>query len=229
MEQRKIGLTGNQLKLIAMLAMTLDHVGRQLFPQFGVFVILGRLAFPIFAYMIAEGCAHTRHRGRYLGMVFGLGVVCQAVYYFAYGSLYQNILITFTLSIATIFAIDRFRRKMRFFRGLVMTVTLAMVVFLAVVLPRRTGNEFWIDYGVFGVFLPVVIYFMPKKWAKLLGAAVMMAGVAWMLGGVQWYSMLALPLLALYNGQRGRRKLKYLFYIFYPVHLVIIYLISLII
>lgn len=229
MEQRKFGLTGNQLKIIAMIAMTLDHVGRQLFPQIGTLVILGRLAFPIFAYMIAEGCAYTRYRLRYIAMVFGLGTLCQVVYFIAYGSLYQNILMTFSLSIATIFAIDRFRRKMRFFRGMTMTLTLVAVVYLTVVLPRRTGNEFWIDYGIFGVFLPVVVYYLPKKWLKLLGAAAMMVGVAWMLGGVQWYSLLALPLLALYNGRRGRGKLKWLFYIFYPAHLVVIYFISLLI
>ena len=53
------GLTNNQLKLIALVTMTLDHIGVVLFPQAQWLRIVGRLAFPIFAYMIAEGCRHT--------------------------------------------------------------------------------------------------------------------------------------------------------------------------
>ena len=56
------GLTGNQLKLIALFAMTCDHVGLQLLPNVLILRILGRLALPIFAYMIAEGCRYTRNR-----------------------------------------------------------------------------------------------------------------------------------------------------------------------
>ena len=54
------GLTGNQLKLLALFAMTCDHVGLQLLPQFIILRIIGRLAAPLFAYMIAEGCRYTQ-------------------------------------------------------------------------------------------------------------------------------------------------------------------------
>lgn len=57
------GLTGNQLKLLALIAMTCDHVGLQLLPQFIILRIIGRLAAPLFAYMIAEGCRYTHNRG----------------------------------------------------------------------------------------------------------------------------------------------------------------------
>ena len=57
-----VGLTGNQLKLIALVTMTIDHIGMQLFPRVRLLRIIGRLAFPIFAYMIAEGCRYTRNR-----------------------------------------------------------------------------------------------------------------------------------------------------------------------
>lgn len=56
------GLTGNQLKLLALFAMTCDHVGLQLLPQFIILRIIGRLAAPLFAYMIAEGCRYTHDR-----------------------------------------------------------------------------------------------------------------------------------------------------------------------
>ena len=60
------GLTGNQLKLIAVITMTIDHIGLAFFPQQMLFRVIGRLAFPIYAYMIAEGCRYTRSMGKYL-------------------------------------------------------------------------------------------------------------------------------------------------------------------
>ena len=65
MEHRKPQLTSNELKLFALVVMTVDHIGALLLPQYSVLRIIGRLAFPIFAYMIAEGCAHTSSRLRY--------------------------------------------------------------------------------------------------------------------------------------------------------------------
>ena len=96
--QNRWGLTGNQLKIIAMITMTCDHVGLQIFPQLQWLRILGRLAMPIYAYMIAEGCRHTRDRKKYLMRLLGMGILCQIVYFVAMESLYQCILITFSLS-----------------------------------------------------------------------------------------------------------------------------------
>ena len=73
MENRFTILTGNQLKLIAAAAMLLDHMGILLFPRITIFRILGRLAYPVFAFMIAEGCRYTRNKLRYFLMLFGLG------------------------------------------------------------------------------------------------------------------------------------------------------------
>lgn len=77
------GLTGNQLKLLALIAMTCDHVGLQLLPQFIILRIIGRLAAPLFAYMIAEGCRYTHDRGRYLGRLLGMAALCQIAYFAA--------------------------------------------------------------------------------------------------------------------------------------------------
>ena len=79
--ESRTGLSGNQLKVIAMIAMTCDHVGLQLLPQLGFLRIIGRLAFPIYAYMIAEGCRYTHDRGRYFFRLASLALVCQGVYY----------------------------------------------------------------------------------------------------------------------------------------------------
>ena len=62
---KKFGLTNNQLKIIAMISMLIDHIGVAMFPNVMILRIIGRLAFPIFAYMIAEGCFYTKNKARY--------------------------------------------------------------------------------------------------------------------------------------------------------------------
>ena len=107
----RFGLTGNQLKILAMIAMTCDHVGVQLFPQLLWLRLIGRLALPVYAYMIAEGCRHTRDRKKYFLRLFGMGVLCQAVYFVAMGSLYMCILITFSLSVILIGLMDAVEKE----------------------------------------------------------------------------------------------------------------------
>ncbi|MBR6552622.1 MAG: hypothetical protein IKT89_07260, partial [Clostridia bacterium] len=67
---KKFGLTNNQLKIIAMFSMLLDHIGKVLLPQYPILQIIGRLAFPIFAFMIAEGCFYTKNKTRYFLTIF---------------------------------------------------------------------------------------------------------------------------------------------------------------
>ena len=82
-------LTGNKLKLIALISMTVDHIGKFFFPSFIIFEIIGRIAFPIFAYMIAEGWKYTSNKKRYMLTIWGMGVLYQIIYYIFYSSLYQ--------------------------------------------------------------------------------------------------------------------------------------------
>ena len=214
-------LTSNQLKLLAMLTMTLDHIGVQMFPGVLWLRIVGRLAFPIYAYMIAEGCAHTRNRRKYLLQMAGLALLCQLVYFFAMGSLFQCILVTFTLSILLIYACDTGSRPLT-------ALALLGVAFVTVALPRLLpGTDFDIDYGFFGVLVPVAAYLGETRREKLLFTAGALVALAWSFGGIQWYSLAALLPLALYGGQRGKRRMKWLFYLYYPLHLAAIYGISL--
>ena len=214
-------LTSNQLKLLAMLTMTLDHIGVQMFPGVLWLRIIGRLAFPIYAYMIAEGCAHTRNRRKYLLQMAGLALLCQLVYFFAMGSLFQCILVTFTLSILLIYACDTGSRPLT-------ALALLGVAFVTVALPRLLpGTDFAIDYGFFGVLVPVAAYLGETRREKLLFTASALVALAWSVGDIQWYSLAALFPLALYGGQRGKGRMKWLFYLYYPLHLAAIYGISL--
>lgn len=218
--QNKTGLTGNQLKIIAMITMTCDHVGMQLFPQLLWLRMIGRLAMPIYAYMIAEGCRYTRDRKKYFWRLFGLGALCQIVYFVAMDSLYMCILITFSLSVLMISAAGRVREghSWAIFAGMT-----TAVFFLCTVLPDLLpGTDYDIDYGLQGVLLPLLIYEAGTR-GLLAGLAL----VALRYGGIQWLSFLAVPLLLLYNGQRGKANIGKLFYWYYPIHLVVIYGISL--
>ena len=104
------GLSQNQIKLIAAAAMAIDHVGTELLPQYALLRIIGRLAFPVFAYCIAEGSRYTRHPAKYLARLAVMGLACMAVYYFYAGAVYGNVLITFSLSLGVLYAF-RFARS----------------------------------------------------------------------------------------------------------------------
>lgn len=161
----KFSLSGNQLKIIALIAMTCDHAGLQMLPQFPILRIIGRIAFPIFAYFIAEGCRYTRDRKKYLLTMAGFAAVCQLVYYFATGSLYMSVLVSFTVAIGLIYLMDRctcvgcadtnFWAAATAFQGV-----LLLCWFLPDLAP---GTDLGLDYGFCGILLPCLAYLLRNK------------------------------------------------------------------
>ena len=236
-QKPKFGLTNNQLKIIAMVSMLCDHVGLLFFPNMSIFRIIGRLAFPIFAYMIAEGCRHTKKRAKYLSLIAGMGIVFQIVYFVAMQSLYQGILVTFSLAIITIYAIDGILKSKKLLPILASIASLAFVIVFVFVLPTLLeGTDFDIDYGLWGILLPVAVYYLPNRITRTIGMALLLLARAIhytvfpaTLGTLQWFALLSVLFLALYNGERGKTRMKYVFYIFYPAHLVILYGIAIVI
>lgn len=223
----KVGLSNNQLKILAMVAMTLDHVGAYLFPHVLWLRLVGRLAFPVYAFMIAEGCRHTRSPARYLGCLAGLAAVCQVVYFVAMGSLYQCIMVTFSLSVGLILLVRYARQKQSFLSWLLVGLGVALAAFLCHGLPvLLPGTDYGVDYGFIGVMTPVLVYLWGKKLPQLIALAVCLVFLCFSSWVGQIFALLAVPLLALYNGTRGKWKLKWFFYLFYPVHLVLIYFIG---
>ena len=221
------GFNANQLKILAMISMTLDHIGLLLLPRWILLRVLGRLAMPIYAYMIAEGCRHTRDRKRYFLRIAGMAALCQAVYFFAMGSVYMCILVTFSLSILLIGAIENYQKKRDRASQILAFASLLLVFFLCVALPELLpGTDFGIDYGIAGVLLPVLVYFGSEK-TKYLTAGLFLLGFGY--GIVQWFALAAVPLLGMYNGQKGDRNLGKWFYLYYPLHLVVLHGISLIV
>lgn len=223
---KTLPLTGNQLKLLALLAMTCDHVGVSLLPQWGWLRIVGRLALPIFAYMIAEGCRYTRNRKRYLLSLLAVAVLCQIVYFVAMGSLYMCIMVTFSLSVVLIYLWDYAMTRPAPQGGFLVLAAIGITWFLCEA-PLLPGTDFAIDYGIFGVLLPVLIYLGKDRRSALAMTALGLLLLGLARGGIQWFAFFALIPLSLYSGTRGKAKLKYLFYIYYPAHLAIIWLVGL--
>ena len=221
MENKGI-LNGNHLKLIAAFAMLLDHAGLLLLPRVQILRVIGRLAYPIFAFMIAEGCRYTKNRLRYFLMIFGLGVGCQLVYLFVGGAAYLNILLTFSCSVLLIYSLQEVYHAENWKKEFVWSAVFAAGFLGAYGLQRIIT----MDYGFWGVMVPVFASFAHLRkfppWASvlLLGAGLVLLGAD--IGGIQHYALLALPLLLLNNGQRGKCNMKYFFYIFYPVHLAVL-------
>ena len=227
--------TGNALKLIAAVLMLVDHVGVIFFPDTLLFRIIGRPALPIFSFFIAEGCRYTRSRKRYFFTVFGLGAACQIVYFLASGDTYLNILLTFSLGILLVYALQDLKDALaQLETGPVVRAVAVLALTVAAVwcLNRKIS----IDYGFWGCMLPLwasLLHARGAYWKGILGkldnpkmhALTMMLGLllTWKtMNHIQWYALFALPLLLCYNGKRGNPRCKYWFYLFYPLHLVIL-------
>lgn len=220
------GLTNNQLKMIAVISMTIDHIGHILFPQVQWLRLVGRLAFPIFAYMIAQGCRHTRSMGKYLGSMAATALVCQLVMFVFAGSLYQTVLVTFTMSIGLIWLLQKLKQEQSFLWALMTALGCAGAYVVCNVLPELLWHtDYSVDYGLIGVLIPVAVYLGTTKSRQLLFLALGLVALAldpYVWEG-QWLALLSVLLLALYNGQRGKWKLKWFFYLYFPVHFACLY------
>lgn len=231
----------NTIKVLAAVFMFIDHLGLMLYPDLLWLRMIGRLSMPLFAFAIAEGCRYTRNKWKHFFLLFGLGAVCQAVYTIVDpNNLYFGILITFSFSTLMIYAMQfakkcTFEKERKWWKS-----TLAWLLFAALVAWTYIFCQYFtVDYKFYGCMLPVfasifdfhripapdIVKKLDVLPLRVLCMAIPMipllfAGAM----GIQitWYSLLAIPLLLLYNGQKGKRNMKYFFYIFYPAHLVLL-------
>jgi len=214
-------MNSNKLKIIAAISMLIDHIGIMFYPNITLFRILGRLSFPIFAFMISEGCFYTKNRLRYFLNIFILGFILQIIYYLYDKSLDMSILITFSLSIIMIYALDYFMKKKNILSGLMFISSIIFVYILNI--------YFNIDYGFVGSLVPLFSSVCRKKYISILLFFIPNFILFFTMENYQVYSIFSILLLLLYNGKRGKYNLKYFFYIFYPLHLGLLELIRIII
>jgi len=221
-------LSSAAMQWIAMLSMLIDHVGLFLSPGQHWMRIVGRLAMPIFALMIAEGFRHTRSVSKYFCRVFITAVLAQIPIYLLFARYHSSgspvILFGFCLAIISLWG----WRKGGWWRLLA--------------IPSAVVAEFLsIDYGAVGVLLPLAFYCIATSFQgaerKIVVARSILNGIAIIIASVflfvrSWhiflvYAILAIVPIALYNGKRGRRIPKIIAYGFYPLHLLAIYIVLL--
>ncbi len=216
--------------------MLIDHTGYVLFPEVQLFRIIGRVAMPLFAFFIGEGCLHTRDRKKYFLRLFVLALICQAVYIaesVMTGSgmgLYLNILFTFSGSVVLCSVFLRLNGDNSLKNRVIFIVAVVAfrgVDFIFEKISDSSGVMLQLDYGIEGIILPLFAVLSRDKRKRLLCFAAGLAFVAERLYGfgtsLFLFAMIPALLLCFYNGEGGKRKLKYFFYLFYPLHLAAIY------
>lgn len=231
------GLNGNVLKIIAAITMLIDHVGVILLPSISELRVIGRISFPIFAFMIAEGCAHTKNKLKYFLMIFILGVGCQTVLHIAKGPEKLNVLISFSIAIIGIYILQHMKNTVFSTENTVFEKFFWIFLFAFYVVGIYFLNKaVRIDYGFWGCILPISLSllkapitskstFLKKldnNFLHLLLFGICLLFMSLKYRGIQLYSLFAIILLLFYSGRRGKLNMKYFFYVFYPVHLVLL-------
>lgn len=236
-------LSGNTIKIIAAISMLIDHIGVVFCPNNMPLHAIGRIAFPLFAFMLAEGARYTKNKRRHILLLGGLALICQVVFYIATRGLMMSILVTFTISLALIYLMEIAKRVLLSENARRREKILWPLAFLFAAFAAWLFCYFFVvDYGFVGCMVPVILSIpnsrgienAPPMLVRLdtLMARIPLSCLCILLvtlefGTLQLFSSLALPFLLLYSGKRGRWRMKYFFYLFYPLHLVLLYGIAL--
>ncbi len=231
-------LSGNTLKLIAAVLMTVDHAGALLFPEVILLRAIGRPGYPLFAFTVAEGCRYTRSRLRHFVSVFTVAAVCQVAFTVATGSYHLNALITLSIGILLCYALDTAKSLWFAIEAPLPLRLFGLAVFPAAVAAvfALTTYAVSLDYGFFGCMVPVFASLLhppranaPEAWERLDRNGLHVASTALgqvLLGmhshSLNYFALFAIPVLLMYSGKRGRLRLKYFFYIYYPAHFLIL-------
>ena len=227
----------NHLKLIACLSMVIDHIGHIMFPDIIALRVIGRIAMPVFAFFIGEGCLHTRDRKKYFLRIFVLALICQAVNMaesFINDSgraFYLNILFTFSFSVILCGLFLHCRKNPSAKNKALLIVAFAGFFLMDMFFEgsgELIGVNITLDYGFPGVCLPLFAVLFEDRKKKLLcftGGLLLFSLVKYDFYMPFFiFAMLSGVLLCFYNGKGGKMNLKYFFYLFYPLHLAAIYL-----
>lgn len=204
------------LKMIAVVAMLIDHIGAVLLPEVLILRIIGRIAFPIFAYTLVEGFLHTHDVKKYMMRMGILALLSEVPFDLAIAGKplefgHQNVFFTLFLGLVMLYLMLKTPTKLR--RFLLVIALLLISEFL------RT------DYNSMGLLMIFWYYqFRDSKIVKMAGIAIINI---FLMGYLQGFATLALIPIALHNGEQGP-KWKGFFYGFYPVHLLVIYFVNMI-
>lgn len=211
----KVTFDSFQLKMIAAFAMLCSHIYKCLLVSHKEFLfldIIGRIAFPVFCFVLVEGFCYTRNRKAYLMRLWVGAVISEIPFDLAFfGQFYylegQNVLFTMLIGMLTLMGMEKCHDRWK-------------------ILPVIGGMAAaWfckVDYGFYGIGLIVIFYGLRGMKRELAGVQAGCSVAATVLyGWIQFFSVLALPVVAAYNGCKGK-GFKYFFYVFYPLHLLVL-------
>lgn len=238
-KENRLQITSTALHILAMALMLCDHLWGTVVPGNDWLTCIGRLAFPIFAFMLVEGYFHTRNLKKYVLRLLIFALLSELPFNLAIGSrwfypIHQNVLWSFLLSIGLIHLNEKARSKGKLWLQLLTALTTTMFGALL-------GLITMLDYYHAGVLTVLVFYFFrQRKWWSFLGQLICLWYInVEMLGGLgyelqlwghnfflpqQGFALLALLPIWLYRGKQGfhNKFLQYTYYAFYPVHLLIL-------
>lgn len=211
------------LKLIALVTMIIDHYGAIFHSDIMIFRMIGRIAFPIYCFLLVEGFYHTKDFKKYATRLFIFGLISEVFFDYAlYGKLslgHQNVFFTLFIGLMAMHFLENKEGKYKINRN--------MVIFLAVILATFLS----VDYSLIGIIYILAFYFNRKYITrhKLIRTGLIMLVTNLVFTSlIQMLSLLALPIIYFYNEELGPKNkgLQLSFYIAYPLHLLIFYLIK---
>lgn len=222
-------MSSSTLKIIACLSMLIDHIGVVLLPEIFLLRIIGRLAFPIFAFLIVEGYFHTKNISKYLFRLGVFAIVSELPFDLTFWNTWlefghQNVFFTLFIGLAAVWLYDIYKDNNK-------ALAIAFfIVFATMSVLLKT------DYNIFGVLMIFGFYQYHEKrmaiflWLLIInGTLVMLYASASSISIesiAQLFAVVSLGFIFNYNGKKGL-NIKYFFYTFYPLHLLILYVISL--
>lgn len=238
----KMNLSAATLHMLAMAFMLMDHLWATLLPAQEWLTCVGRIAFPIFAFMAVEGYFHTHNLKKYLLRMLIFAVISEVPFDLMYGGtwfypVHQNVIWTLMMGLAGIHLMETVRKKKS-------TFVYILVSAIVVIVGGLLGTLSMVDYYGIGVLTVFIFYFFRgRKWWCLLGQ---MLALYWvnveLLGGLmypirlfgmefelcqQGLALLALLPIWLYRGRQGyhSKPFQYFCYAFYPIHMLVIVLV----
>ncbi|MFO3716137.1 MULTISPECIES: TraX family protein [Anaerococcus] len=234
-------LTGAHLKYIAMFFMLLSHLaqtgfiyglGNKYYVLADIFVFLGRISMPIFCFFTVQAVIYTKDFRKYMLRMFIFSLISEIPFDLAlYGTPFywesQNVIFTLLMGAITVYGID-YLRKSNY--NVVIKVLAGLLI---IILARNLSLIMRTDYNVNGIVAIVLLYLAKDN--KLLTALALLIAFyfefrvfGYAIPISYGFVYLSIPLIMLYNGQKGKQN-KWAFYIFYPAHLLLIYLLKLLI
>ncbi len=226
LQTRKFALCQEGLKLIAVITMLIDHVGLALCKDNLLMRGIGRLAFPIYVFLLVEGFYHTGNYLRYLGRLALFALLSEIPFDFMVSGAWtspqaQNVMVTLLLALICLWLLEAVSNLHSLLRVLASGVILMAI--------GRMADGVGCDYGAFGIWLAAIFYFTWRLpwWRYLLQAVgILLLCLLWYgtLWNLEALAALAILPIALYGGERKlqSKAVQYGFYAFYPAHMFII-------